>query len=653
MKQPNSTGAGALHHRNDIDGLRAVAVLSVIVFHAGASWLPGGFAGVDVFFVISGFLITRLLLAEQARAGRISLIGFWERRIRRILPALFAVMAVCCVAAWALMMPIPLREFSYALRGASMFAANIALADLTDYFAGPADLQPLLHLWSLGVEEQYYLLFPPLAALCLARAPRRFPAVLALLLALSFGAAAWGVAETPENAFFLPHMRAWQLLTGALLATGVMPRMAPRTQAAVGVLGAAMLAATFVLLPGGAGYPGVPALLPTAGAALVIMAGGRGPVGAVLSLRPVVGIGLISYSLYLWHWPLLVFPRVAAGGAEGAPVVLPLIASFALAWASWRFIERPFRRKGGVLPTRGAYAAAALGATLFLGVGYAGKLTDGAPWRFSAEAQRMLEVRADYQAGEAIACSRRSTAMVKAPSPRAAAAIACRVGAPNGKLRVALRGDSIGMAMQPAIDAAVADLGIRALMLARAGCPLLLQPRAADRAKSRVCAEFTELVPRIAQDMGIDVMVISGLELAALADDRDWVQALSRMVEGLVARGIHAVILPPPPSVDFNVPEALAHAIVHGAPKPRGQSAAVYDRRLKPLREAVAAMPEGTIYVDLAPAFCPAGQTHCRLTDDAGSPVLADRMHPSAAGAALVAPLLKQALAQALSAIPD
>ncbi|MEO0764016.1 MAG: acyltransferase, partial [Pseudomonadota bacterium] len=291
----------------------AVAVLAVVAYHAGLP-LPGGFAGVDVFFVISGYLIARLLRAEAAETGRIDLPAFWERRARRLLPALFAVLAATMAAAWVLLLPRELEETSFALRGASIFAANLALADLLDYFAGPSERQALLHLWSLGVEEQFYLAFPLLAAALMRRAWSL--RVFAGLAAASFAAAQVGVATAPENAFFLPHMRAWELLVGVLLAWAGPLRPSGRVRAAAGLAGAALLALTFALAPGAGGYPGWPAALPVAGAALLIAAGDGGahPVGRVLSLGPVAAAGLISYSLYLWHWPLLALPRAWLGG---------------------------------------------------------------------------------------------------------------------------------------------------------------------------------------------------------------------------------------------------------------------------------------------------------------------------------------------------
>jgi peptidoglycan/LPS O-acetylase OafA/YrhL len=721
----------AAHHatspgrRADIDGLRAVAVLAIIAYHAGAVWMPGGFAGVDVFFVISGFAITRLLLAEHAAEGRISPLRFWARRARRILPALFVVLAVSSALAWALMLPLALESHSHLLAYAALFAANIALAEGPGYFSASAQMQPLLHLWSLGVGAQFYIAFPVLAAAVLARAPHIFPALLALLLALSFGAAVLGVAQAPEPAFFLPQMRAWQVLTGALIAAGVAPRLPPRAQALAGVLGAMILAACFAWLPGGAGFPGFPALAPVAGAALILLSEGRGPVGALLSLRAAVWVGLISYALYLWHWPLLVFARIMFGGAEGAPVALPLIAAIALAWLSWRFVERPFRRPAGagvdrpagadasspagagasspagagasspagagasspagagasspagagasspagvdasfpprmgasspagLLSPRGAAVAAAGGTALFFAVGVAGIASRGAPERFAPEVRQMLNLQGGHASALDQGCAARGDAMIAAGGVAGGAAealaLACRFGDPAAPASVMVWGDEMAMAIQPAIDAAAGALGVGGVRALRAACAPIPGPVMRADAASRACAAFNALAPEMAALAGVRVAVLAGSFAARLQEDPGRAISLVHAVEGLAARGIRAIIVPPPPRPGFDVPDALARRAVYGMALRDGADAGAYAADLALLRRAVAAMPRGTILVDLAPVLCPDPGAPCPVTDASGAPLLADDAHLSRAGAALIAPALSDALSRALA----
>jgi peptidoglycan/LPS O-acetylase OafA/YrhL len=635
------------------------------------------------------------------------------------------VLAVSSALAWALMLPLALESHSHLLAHAALFAANIALAEGPGYFSASAQMQPLLHLWSLGVGAQFYLAFPVLAAAVLARAPHIFPALLALLLALSFGAAVLGVAQAPEPAFFLPQMRAWQVLTGALIAAGVAPRLPPRAQALAGVLGAMILAACFAWLPGGAGFPGFPALAPVAGAALILLSEGRGPVGALLSLRAAVWVGLISYALYLWHWPLLVFARIMFGGAEGAPVALPLIAAVALAWLSWRFVERPFRRpagagasspagagasspagagasspagadasspagadasspagagasspagvdasspagvdasfpprmgarpSAGLLSPRGAAVAAAGGTALFFAVGVAGIASRGAPERFAPEVRQMLNLQGGHASALDQGCAARGDAMIAAGGVAGGAAealaLACRFGDPAAPASVMVWGDEMAMAIQPAIDAAAAALGVGGVRALRAACAPIPGPVMRADAASRACAAFNALAPEMAALAGVRVAVLAGSFAARLQEDPGRAISLVHAVEGLAARGIRAIIVPPPPRPGFDVPDALARRAVYGMALRDGADAGAYAADLALLRRAVAAMPRGTILVDLAPVLCPDPGAPCPVTDASGAPLLADDAHLSRAGAALIAPALSDALSRALA----
>ncbi|RMH46375.1 MAG: acyltransferase [Alphaproteobacteria bacterium] len=256
----------ATTYRADIDGLRALAVLPVVLFHAGVPGFSGGYVGVDVFFVISGYLITGILAAETS-AGRLSILGFYERRVRRILPALIAVCAVTAAAALAVMMPQDLREFGRSLAGAMLFFSNFVFAAGAGYFDAPAETKPLLHTWSLSIEEQFYLIFP--WVMLWLRGRWRRPVLLALLGA-SLAASIAGVRFDPENAFFMPHLRAWELLLGGLIALG-WPPAAPRLAPALGLAGLALVLGPVFLYDRATPFPGLAALAPCIGAGLVIL----------------------------------------------------------------------------------------------------------------------------------------------------------------------------------------------------------------------------------------------------------------------------------------------------------------------------------------------------------------------------------------------
>jgi len=367
--------------RPDVEGLRGIAILFVLLFHAELAPVPGGFVGVDVFFVISGFLITGLLLRERQRTGRIDLVGFYGRRVRRLMPAALATVAVVLPVASAIL--VPLDRPGLALDGAAAAAsvANIRFAAAAgDYFAAVGSPSPFLHFWSLSVEEQFYLVWPFLLLLGMRVGRPRLGAalVLGLVLAASFAACLLLTDAAPGWAFYLLPTRAWQLATGGLLAiAGVtLARLPGLPMAALGWWGlAAVLAAPLVVDPSAA-YPGVTALLPTLGTAALIAAGERrGSPARLLSVGPLRFLGRISYSLYLWHWPILVLPAVAVAAPLEPGVRVALVAaSVVVATISWACIEEPFRRGSWRLALRPSRALAMAAAGLAFVVAFSGGL---------------------------------------------------------------------------------------------------------------------------------------------------------------------------------------------------------------------------------------------------------------------------------------
>jgi len=348
--------AAVLKYRPDIDGLRALAVVPVVLFHADVALFSGGFIGVDVFFVISGYLITAMLLQDIV-AKRFSLLDFYARRARRILPALLAVVAVTLLASFFLLLPNELAQAAKAARRIAVFTSNhLFWQTQNDYWQQNALAnQPLLHTWSLAVEEQFYLVMPLLLCLCV-RLKQRPGILIALLGVVSLALSQYWSHSQPAAAFYLLPSRAFELLIGALLA--VLLRQENKQTRVVNQclasLGLVFIVAAIFLYHDHMPFPGVAALLPCLGAAAIIYAGAtQHPariswVNRLLAMRGLVIVGLISYSLYLWHWPILVLVRSLGWYARGLPEIpmgVVVAGIFAVSWASWRWIELPFRAK--------------------------------------------------------------------------------------------------------------------------------------------------------------------------------------------------------------------------------------------------------------------------------------------------------------------
>jgi peptidoglycan/LPS O-acetylase OafA/YrhL len=373
-------------YQPQIDGLRAIAVTAVILFHGQVVSLPGGFAGVDVFFVLSGFLITGILLQELA-SGTFTITGFYERRIRRIFPALFVVLACTSVAAWMTLPPPQLEAFAKSLLAVVLFLSNFVFAANSGYFSPALEEAPLLHTWSLSVEEQYYLLFPLVLLVLFAKLRPFLAIILGGMAVLSLGLAVWGVQTMPQQAFFFPLTRAWELLVGAMLALWRFEKGMPAPRSDLSTLGMLAVLGAFVLHSEAQLYPGLAALLPVAGTAAIIMfAGTTTPVGRLLASRPFVAIGLISYSAYLWHQPLFALTRATLEEPPGKPVMAVLTGlTFLLAWFSWRWVEQPFRRPAErkAVGQKHLFWMAGGGTIAFLVIGAVGLLTEGnnAAWR--------------------------------------------------------------------------------------------------------------------------------------------------------------------------------------------------------------------------------------------------------------------------------
>ncbi len=650
--QPHPPSA---RYRPDIDGLRALAILPVLLFHYKVPGFSGGFVGVDVFFVISGYLIASLIYGEM-RAGRFSIVTFYERRIRRIFPALFALLIAASVAAWVILFPSDFTRYAKSLLATAFFASNVGFWRELGYFDVVSDQKPLLHLWSIAVEEQFYVVFPAILLAVSGGSKARALTTVSIILAASFAFSLWAVHAAPEFAFYMLPSRAWELMLGAVLAIGQFP--APVTRALrelLAVTGIVLIGASVVFLTSSVPFPGAAALLPCVGAALVIYTGqSQTGVRDALSVRPLVFIGLISYSLYLWHWPLYVFARdVLSRELVAWEIVVLIAAAFAIATLSWRFVERPFRGRT-FRPVRwklfgGALAAMAMTAAC----GAAGVADRGVPQRFSAPVQRILAALHDVDP-RAVSCFGMNGNDVRAGK-------LCRIGDLTAKATsFVLWGDSHAGSIIPAIDAIAKREHRAGIFAATDSCPPLLGVTRPDTGK---CKGFNDAVIALATRPGIrDVILDARWAKNAegtsygdeppgrilIYDDRGrgmdndsthavFLRGLTRTVEALTAAKKNVILIGSAPEIGWAVPVVLAQMRQHGDNRAMDLPLAVHLRRQHAVMVDFALMRlrYGVSYIDPAAVLCDASVCHVMLN---GAPLYRDEHHLSATAARLLIP---------------
>ena len=603
-------------YRRDIDGLRAVAVVPVILFHAGFRWPSGGFIGVDVFFVISGYLISGIIRSEM-ESGRFSVAGFYERRIRRILPALFTLLAVTTVAAWLWLFPNDFRDFGESVAATALFSSNVLFWSKVGYFATPADAQPLLHTWSLAVEEQFYIVFPILLLAVHRVAGRRIAVILGLLVAASFGASLWSVAAAPDAAFYLLPSRAWELLAGALLAWGAVPptKNARLAEALAGVGLLLIVAAMFALTPG-TPFPGATALLPCVGTALLLYAGAGHytAVGRLLSTPPFVFIGLISYSLYLWHWPIFVFFKVYAGAEPDIVTTLALCGlTGVVAYLSWRHVERPGRI--AKISRRRLFGATLAASVVFLGGGVAIDLSGGARDRFPAAVVALASYQrsTDYRVGQCFLSSGYA-------DPELFAKEICLRKAAD-KRNFLLLGDSHAAHLWQALATGLMNANV--MQATASGCKPVIDGRGAARCTKIIDYALREFVP----SAHLDAVFLSARWL-----ERDIPGVLATIA--FVRPNVGEVfVLGPIVEYSWPLPELLAWAKYYDddtyAARRRRTEQKEIDRTLRAAVEAA-----GARYVSTYETICPGDD--CTTFAAPGIPMQFDYGHLTIPGAALV-----------------
>ncbi|MBN9220733.1 MAG: acyltransferase [Mesorhizobium sp.] len=493
-----------MNYRRDIDGLRALAVLPVVLFHFGVSAIPGGFTGVDIFFVISGYLISGSLL-DDLEHGQFSIARFYWRRARRILPALTFVIVLSCIAAWFILLPSDLHEFSLSVIAASTFWSNIYFWKTTNYFSIDAELRPLLHTWSLSVEEQYYIFAPILVFLIYRYAAKRWLTILLPIAIASFALAIMATSLAPTAGFYLLPTRIWELALGAMLMLKKPPAPASRLAAeTIGLAGFGLIAFGFLTISESDPFPGYNALFPCVGTALLIYAGQEhkdrsAPIATqVLRLAPLVWIGLISYSLYLVHWPINSFVHYLSLQAVSVPTIIAMtLASFALAAFSWKYVEQPFRQKRAFTAPLPIFAFSAAAIVLLCAGGVAGMLGNGFPQRFPDFSRERILV-GDWRNG---VCFNEGDSRIEAWN------LADCTRTHGYATNVLLWGDSFAAHYVSGLETNAGKIQANIIQYTYAGCPPNLSYFSYARP---ACTRFNERALQIIHDANIQAVILSG-----------------------------------------------------------------------------------------------------------------------------------------------
>jgi peptidoglycan/LPS O-acetylase OafA/YrhL len=614
-------------YRPDIDGLRAIAVVLVVMYHLGVGFTKGGFVGVDVFFIISGFLITQIICAD-IREGRFSLVQFYERRVRRILPALFCVLLVTSVAGAFLLFPPELEYLGKALVAATVFVANILFYNGSGYFAGTSELVPLLHTWSLAVEEQFYLLYPlALAPLIRWRGGSRCVPTFALGAALSFASCLVLTKYERSAAFFLLPPRAWELLLGCLLALGAFPELRSRSQRQL----ASLVGLIAVLIAGGAfnrnvAFPGWAALLPCVGAVLVIHAGACGDtlVSRLLSSRGVVFIGLVSYSLYLWHWPIIVLYKSYVGfGITNLERFALGAISLAIAALSWRYVEQPFRRRLIFPRRRPLFLLAMTASATAAGVATLLIVTAGLAALYPEQVRQLANFR--YDPNEAFRSGQCFISRAFSDSPSVSPEC-LRLDAK--RRNVLLIGDSHAAHYWAGLSTVFPDTNF--LQVTASGCTPTLGRGGAPRCRSVVDQAYLDFIP----NHRLDGVIIAAKWVAAD------IGSVVRTIE--LVRQSTAMVYVFGPIVSYTdlLPRLLTRSEWLRDPSLVGRSR---EPNLKDVDRtfARAVTAAGARYVSIYDAMCDSADA-CMTRDVQGDPIQFDRGHLTKRGSIEVCSIIKE-----------
>ena len=491
-----------MKYRAEIDGLRALAVLPVILFHAGFEWFRGGFVGVDVFFVISGYLITSIIISEMVER-KFSIINFYERRARRILPALFFVMAVSLPFAWLWLSPSNLKDFGQSLIAVSTFSSNILFWSESGYFDTAAELKPLLHTWSLAVEEQYYILFPIFLILTWPLGIKWILILLLIVFFTSLGVAQWGAYNSPSAAFFLLPTRGWELLIGVFAAIYLKNNAHLKSYSlnqVLSLLGFGMIVYSIIAFDKTTPFPSLYALIPTVGTGLLILCSvPKTLIHKLLSMKFISGIGLISYSAYLWHQPLLAFARHRFLGEISDLILISLcLISMVLGWFSWKFIEAPFRNKK-TFTRKTVFLFSIICIVIFTSLGLLLHFKNG----YGDRVKFTEELVNSFERPSLENC-------FDTPFNHSAEQWGCNLGRVDGEINFILFGDSHSLSLKKLIDEKAKQKGIKVFYTGSSGClPFVsIHPQRNDQYRNN-CNLLNERVFELAKNTDLDGIILS------------------------------------------------------------------------------------------------------------------------------------------------
>ncbi|MEK4033754.1 acyltransferase family protein [Methylocystis sp. IM3] len=655
-----------MRYRAEIDGLRAIAVVPVVFFHAGFDLFRGGFVGVDVFFVISGYLITTIICSEMAE-GTFSFARFYERRARRILPALVLVMAACILFGWFWMLPREFDELSKSVAAASLFVSNFFFWSQSGYFDTASELKPLLHTWSLAIEEQFYILFP-LALLATWKYGRAAViSAIGVCFVLSLALCQHESRIDPFFDFYLAPTRVWELAAGAL-ASFVSMKRRPALDSVLSILGLGLILAAVFLFGKTTPFPSLYALVPVIGAGLVLVFAVKGTPGARILSHPLpVGIGLVSYSLYLWHQPVLAFARLRLQAVPTATESLLLLAlTAALAVLTWRYVETPFRdiRR---FSRRAIFANAGLAALSLLAFAAVTAATGGLPGRYSPE-MAALASELDYRVPRASECF--GDVLTFVPPEKS-----CLYNEGRGR-RVVIWGDSHSAALANDLAEQLNDARVALQQFSFSGCPPILGVHFAE-IERQLCPEYNRLVfdylkrheelkdiilvarwPVYFDGFGYDngeggvkeggkkfllaLPASKGLDYYEDSGRVATVGAIFReSIETLLAMGRNVTLVYPLPEAGRDVAPYVARSRLYGATSdaPFSVSYAFFRERTAAVVEQLDMLGENPALLRVRPAelFCNGPVSGRCILERDGLPLFADDNHVNKHGATLVA----------------